>query len=50
MFVAITSLFGCAKNIPFISKKIGKIKINGTKNTTCLNTVIRIEGVGRLMD
>lgn len=48
--VAIVSLIGCVKNIPFISKKIGKTNINGTKNTTCLNTVIKIESMGRLMD
>lgn len=48
--VASMSLIGCAKNMPFILKKIGNIMINGIKNTTCLKTVIRIEGAGRLMD
>lgn len=48
--VASASLIGCAKNMPFILKNIGKMNINGTKKITCLNTVIKIEGVGRLID
>lgn len=48
--VASISLMGCAKKMPFTSQNAGKIYRNGRRKTTCRNTVMTIDGVGRLID